>query len=177
MVTVKWRGFIEDLPLFIFRMPNKCSVVNCNGNYNIANKCRVFRLPKDQSERQSQSWINQIPPRENYTIQQDKYFICERHWPVDVPMVKIPGGLTVPACAPSIFRGVPASCLPTPKPKPREPQPEDRQLVYLQKKDRITPFIDFSPEKQLMKKYQNVMSTRLEDKLVCVFMKADYTES
>ena len=26
-------------------MPNKCGVVNCKGNYNAANKCRLFKVP------------------------------------------------------------------------------------------------------------------------------------
>ena len=37
-------------------MVYKCNVVNCKGNYNEENKCRVFRLPKDEAERQT--WIN-----------------------------------------------------------------------------------------------------------------------
>ena len=33
-------------------MPNKCCVVNCNGNYNKQNKEKVFRLPRDKEERE-----------------------------------------------------------------------------------------------------------------------------
>ena len=34
-------------------MPHKCGVVNCNGNYNNDNKCRVFKLPRDPQDKDS----------------------------------------------------------------------------------------------------------------------------
>jgi len=156
-------------------MPNKCGVVCCNGNYDNQNKCRVFRLPKD--EREMQKWLNVLPPRENFVIDSSKFFICERHWPQNVDMITMPGGKTRPTCPPSIFAHVADSCLPTPKAPPRQPKSEDRQLDYFLKKDKITCFSDFSPEKQLYKKYENLVISRSEDKLVCVFMSKDLSES
>lgn len=156
-------------------MPNKCNIVECRGNYDGTSKCRVFRLPRDEVERQR--WINMIPPRENFVINPANFFICERHWPVDTPMVKIPGGSTRPACPPSIFTNVPPSCLPTAKPAPRPPKPEDQQLKYFKKKDKITSFAEFLPEKQLHKKYENLMLSRSEERFICVFMARDYSES
>ena len=47
--------------LLYIKQSAKCNVVNCKGNYNEENKCRVFRLPKDEVERQT--WINKLPPR------------------------------------------------------------------------------------------------------------------
>lgn len=157
-------------------MPNKCSVVECRGNYDEASKCRVFRLPKNEND--SQKWLDTIPPRDNYVIDPATFFICERHWPLDTPMVKIPGGSTRPTCPPSIFN-VPSSCLPTKKPAPRPPKVEDQQLKYFQSKDRITLFADFLPERQLKKKYdnENVMLSRCDERFVCVFMSKDYSES
>ena len=72
-----------------FNMPNKCGVVNCKGNYNESNKCRVFKLPKDEKEREK--WLNVLPPRENFVVEPSKFFICERHWPADTRMVTVPG--------------------------------------------------------------------------------------
>ena len=156
-------------------MPNKCSIAECKGNYNESNKCRVFRLPKDESERQS--WLNVIPPRKDFVINPATFFICERHWPEDPPLVTLPGGRTRPADPPTIFINIPPSCLPTPKPTPRQSKAEDQQLKYFQRKDKICSFTEFSPEKKLQKKYENLITSRSDDKLVCVFMTDDYSES
>ena len=113
-------------------MPGKCGIVKCNGNYNKANKCRVFKLPKIEYERQS--WINVIPHRENFEIDPLKFLICERHWPKDTPMKTVPGGYTRPTLPPSIFQNIPPSCLPTHKPEPRKPKKKIIQFDYLKKK-------------------------------------------
>ena len=89
-------------------MPGKCEVVKCNGNYKNENKCHVFKSPRIEHERQS--WINVIPPRENFEIDPFKFIICERHWPKDTPS---------------------PSCLPTHKSEPRQPKEEDKLLDYL----------------------------------------------
>ncbi|KAG1683759.1 hypothetical protein GQR58_009762 [Nymphon striatum] len=156
-------------------MPKKCGVVNCNGNYTAANKCRVFRLPNEESERQK--WLNVIPPRRNFVIDHSKFYvICEKHWPQDAPMKKVPGGVTRPTCPPSIF-DVPSSCMPTPKPAPRPAKNEDKQLYYFLKKDKIGSFADFAPSKELEKKYQNMLISKTENEFVCVFMTPDFKES
>jgi len=148
-------------------MPNKCGVVNCKGNYSKDNKCRVFKVPKDGLERQR--WLSVLPPRENFSLDPDKFFICERHWPSDYPVIKLPGGYTRPVDPPSLF-DVPSSCLPTPKPSPRPPKQEDQQLRHFMKKDKICSLSEFSPEKELHKKYNNLILSRTEDRFVCLFM-------
>ena len=101
-------------------MPNKCGVRNCNGNYNKENKCSVFKLPKDENERQA--WLNVLPLQNNSSkINQAALFICERHWPKNSTHVKLPGGCTRPALPLNVFN-LPQSCLPTPKPAPRKPK-------------------------------------------------------
>jgi hypothetical protein len=42
----------------------KCSIVNCTGNYDKERKCRVFRLPTDESEKKK--WLDSLPPCENF---------------------------------------------------------------------------------------------------------------
>ena len=135
-------------------MPNKCGVANCQGNYNKQTKRRVFRLPRDQLERQK--WIAVLPPRENYVIDPEKFFICEDHWGPNTPFVTLPGGNTRPAIPPSIF-DVPPSCLPTPKPPPRPAKDEDQQLRYFLQKDTISSFNTFRPERDLQKDYKNLV--------------------
>ena len=155
-------------------MGNGCRIDNCNGNHNEANKCRIFKLPKDEKERQK--WINVIPPRTDYVINPTTFHICERHWPDDTPMVKVPGGHTRPVLPPSMF-DVPLSRMPTPKPTPRKDPVEDRQLNYFLEKDTITAFSKFSPDNELRKKYENIIISRSKDTFLCIFMADDYSES
>ena len=156
-------------------MVNKCGVVNCRGNYDASSKCRVFRLPKQTEE--SKTWLDVLPPRENYDLDPLKFFICEKHWPVNTPMMKIPGGSTRPVEPPSIF-DVPPSCLPSQKFKPRPPKDENRHLNNFNAKDKIISFDKFLPEKEIRKKYkeETMILSRKTDKLVVLFMTADYSE-
>jgi len=74
-------------------MPNKCGIVNCRGNYDLLSKCRVFKLPIFDPERQK--WLAVIPPRKDFDIANAKsFFVCEKHWPQNPPMKKLPGGTT-----------------------------------------------------------------------------------
>ena len=102
-------------------MVNKCGVVICRGNYDAANKCRLFRLPQLPDEENKKIWIAALPPQKDFVIHPKKFLICERHWPEDTPMKTCPGGYKRPLNPPSIFN-VPPSCLPTPQPQPRPRQ-------------------------------------------------------
>lgn len=153
-------------------MPNKCGVIHCRGNYNEANKCRVFKMSKDELKRQN--WVAVLLPRENFVVDPAKMFICEEHWPSDSPMVKLPGKFTRPATAPIIFK-MPTSCLPASKPPPQPLKQEDKQLEYFQHIDNITSLSDFVPKKELHSKYDNVIS-RSTEKCVCIFIFSDYQE-
>ena len=154
-------------------MPNKCNVLKCKGNYNKDNSCRVFRLPKDKSERQL--WLDVLPPRKNFVINPDKLFICEKHWGANPPFIKLPGGSTRPAIPPSVFN-VPASCLPPAKPVPHPEKVEDTQLRHFLQKDTITSFEAFKPECDLQKQYKNLIISRSEEKFVCLFMTEHFSE-
>ena len=52
-------------------MPNKCGVLNCKGNYNAANKCRLFKVPREDSEKKK--WLDVLPPRKNFVINPAKF--------------------------------------------------------------------------------------------------------
>ncbi|KAF2354490.1 PiggyBac transposable element-derived protein [Trinorchestia longiramus] len=154
-------------------MPNKCGIENCRGNYNKENRRRVFRLPKDQYDRQK--WLDAIPPRENFVIDPDKFFICEIHWGADPPWIKLPGGFMRPGIPPSIFN-VPASCQSSPKPAPPPATVEDQQLTCFLQKDEITSFDAFKPESNLQKQYKNLIISRSKERLVCLFMTDNFSE-
>ncbi|KAF2356895.1 hypothetical protein FHG87_012349 [Trinorchestia longiramus] len=151
-------------------MLNKYGVVNCPVNYNKENRRRVFRLSKEQSERQK--WLDVIPPRENFFVDSGKFFICEIHWGSDPYLIKLHGGSMRLEIPPSIFN-VPASCLPSPKPAPRPAKVEDQQLRYFLQKDKITSFDAFKPERNLQKQYKNLIISRSKESLVCLFI-TDY---
>ncbi|KAF2366014.1 Zinc finger C2CH-type [Trinorchestia longiramus] len=154
-------------------MPNKCGILNCRGNYNKENRRHVFRLPKEQSERQK--WLDVLPPRENFVVNPDKFFICEIHWSADPPLIKLRGGSMRPGIPPSIFN-VPASCLPSPKLTPHPAKVEDQQLRYFLQKDKITSFDTFKPEHNRQKQYKNLIISRSKERLVCLFMTDNFSE-
>ena len=155
-------------------MPNKCGIVNCRGNYDPFSKCRVFKLPRDDPERQK--WLAVIPPRKDFDIANAKsFYVCEKHWPQNPPMKKLPGSTTRPAVAPSIF-DVPALCLPTPQPPRRPAKQVHKQLEIFLARDRIKSFNDFVPDKKIQKDYDNVVITRSSDKCAFLFMSSDFRE-
>eukprot|EP00745_Piridium_sociabile_P001153 TRINITY_DN10714_c0_g2_i1.p1 TRINITY_DN10714_c0_g2~~TRINITY_DN10714_c0_g2_i1.p1 ORF type:complete len:837 (+),score=176.30 TRINITY_DN10714_c0_g2_i1:399-2909(+) len=153
-------------------MVKKCSIVNCKGNYDNERKCRVFRLPTDESEKKK--WLDALPPRENFIYTRENCFICEQHWD-NPPMIRIPGGSTRPTSPPSVF-DVPKSCLPTPRPSPRPAKDEDRLTKLFLARDRIISFENFDPVKDLQNKYDNVLISRSDKRFVCLLMSDDHSE-
>ncbi|KAF2361189.1 hypothetical protein FHG87_008051 [Trinorchestia longiramus] len=154
-------------------MPNKCGVVNYRGNYNNENRPRVFCLPKEQSDRQK--WLDVLPPRENFVVNPDNFFISEIHWCADPPLIILRGGSIQSGIPPSIFN-VHASCLPSSKPAPRPAKVEDQQLRYFLQKDKITSFDAFKPERNQQKQYKNLIISRSKERLVCLFMTDNFSE-
>ena len=96
--------------------------------------------------------------------------------PVDTQMVTIPFESTRPVSPPSIF-DVPSSCLPSPKPAPRQPTVEDQQLSYFLREDTILSFATLRPDKELNKPYKNIIISLTLDKVLCLFMQSDFSES
>ena len=102
-------------------MVKKCLIPGCNPNYRSRKGCRateqktpVFRFPRDKSE--YSGWMKAIPYT-NITTRQDSV-ICEKHWPESYPTVSIKRR-TSPKDPPSVWPGVPSSCVPRPTPAPR----------------------------------------------------------
>jgi len=95
-------------------MGRKCCVMNCNGNYDAANKESTFRLPADEDERAR--WLASIP-RDNIPNSKDTV-VCARHWPPNYAEVTIRGKKR-PKDPPSVFDCVKQSCRPTAPPPPR----------------------------------------------------------
>ena len=85
------------------------------------------------------------------------------------------GGSTTADVPPSIFN-VPLWCLPTKTCAQRLTKTEDKQQRYFLQNDTITSFNSFKPDQELQKKYKNVIISRLETKLLCLFMTENFSE-
>ena len=147
--------------LFVFKVyttgknAEQVRILNCNGNNNKINKCRVFTLPRKEEEKQM--WLDVLPVRRNFSIYSRKYFICERHWPSKYPKVTLPGSSTRSFLPPSVFNVLLPSCLTTPKVPPRKRKDEYRLLNHFKSKDTISYIDTFAPEQELNKKYDNML--------------------
>ena len=102
-------------------MVKKCLIPGCNPNYRNRKGCRatkqktlVFRLSRDKSE--YSRWMKAMPHTNIITTQDS--VICEKHWPESYPTVSIKER-TRPKYPPSVWPGVPPSCVPRPTPAPR----------------------------------------------------------
>lgn len=96
-------------------MPLKCCVYGCNTNYETGEKGRVHKFPADATERQR--WIRNLP-NQNFTWTPSKV-VCYKHWPENAQLKTVRGGSNVPIDAPSVFPGIPASCVPSANPRKR----------------------------------------------------------
>ena len=158
-------------------MVNKCGAVNCRGNYDKEAKCRLFTLPPDTLEQQRMK-DGLMPFHLVKTLSSI---------PKNIVFVKDTGNLAIhlkekerkhdqliprPSLT-SLNRAFHRS----PKPAPRKTNKEDRQLAIFKKKDEIKDFTRFHPESALKQKYKNLIISREENQLICVFMKSDCSES
>ena len=91
-----------------------CCVFNCNEKYDEANKVQIFRLSRDETERNR--WLAAIP-RDNIS-DTDETIVCERHWLENYSKVFV-FGKPLPANPPSVFPGIPKSQIPTQANLPR----------------------------------------------------------
>ena len=127
----------------------------------------------NEEEEEKQMWLNVLLDRRNFSIDPRKYFICERHWPSKYSEVTLPSGSTHPSLPPSVFN-VPPYCLPTSKVPPRKRKDEDRLLNHFKSKDTISSFDTFAPEKELKKKYDNVLISRKQDTIAFIIISEDF---
>ena len=155
-------------------MPNRCGIPMCHSNNKEGPYVRVFSLPKSADE--EKIWIGKLPECKGFVVKPKTFFICQRHWPSDTLMKSTPGGFTRPVDPPSIFLNVPNSCLPTHKPPPRPAKDPEKNLRIFLERDNIISFQEFTPDKDLKAKYNNVVISRSDNKFVCIFMAEDFRE-
>ena len=119
-------------------MGRKCSVFGCKSGYKNQKSVTVYKFPKDLETRQS--WVSRLPNKLSIDDVTDHMGVCAEHWPKDAPMVRTAGRYHVPAEPPSIFTGVPASCIPTNSATKARPTSKATQDARVKNVDEMTEF-------------------------------------
>ena len=152
--------------ILLEKMPNRCGLLNCNGNNNKFNKCRVFRLPREEEEKQM--WLDVLPVRRNFSIDPRKYFICERHCHtghLNILKSHYPVHL-LPFLPPNDFN-VPPTCLPTPKVPPRKRKTKTDFWIISRAKIQYLLLIHLHPRKNWRENMIVCWCKPLEAWLIC----------
>ena len=90
-------------------MPRRCNVGNCKSNYNNAPYTKIVSFPPKGTDEYFR-WVDALPNGRQSILELKSINVCVRHFPEDVEWITIPGGKR-PAVPPSIFPGVPSSCV------------------------------------------------------------------
>ena len=155
------------------KMPYNCSVESCSNYYTTDGKLSFYRLPSDPD---SQNQWTQVIPGFQRKAEIKNFRICSQHWPEGTYMEKVRGGSLRPVAPPSVFN-VPKSCVPTSKPTPRKVRPGFCNVAVFDQRDKFSSFSEFDPLKELRKKYKHFLYFSSTEKVQCVFLSADETES
>ena len=95
-------------------MGRHCIVYNCRGNYRGEPYSQVVKFPTDENERSK--WISALPNDPKTSLKRKELWICVKRF--DCAWKTTRGGKR-PAEPPSIFEGVPKSCMKQIKTTPR----------------------------------------------------------
>jgi len=95
-------------------MPKRCAVFGCRSNYRGEPYTLVVRSPTDEVE--YDRWIKAMPNTGRSIIGRRELFVCAKHF--DCEWVVCRGGRR-PVAPPSVFHGIPKSCLKQTQPKKR----------------------------------------------------------
>ena len=87
-------------------MPKRCAVYNCRGNYNGEPYSSLVSFPKDTDTRNL--WIDSMPNDRSTLENRKEIWICASHF--DCPWITVKGGKR-PSNPPTLFDGVPKSCM------------------------------------------------------------------
>lgn len=128
-------------------MPKRCAVYGCQGNYRGQPYTKVVRFPEDELEHDR--WIKAMPNAGPSLVGRRNLYICATHF--DCEWITYRGGRR-PVVPPSIFPGIPKSCLKQSQAKKRatsrtsstarQQQEAERQLQENNMKD----FVSFTRE-------------------------------
>ena len=124
-------------------MTKKCLIPGCKNNYVPKKKenkveksyVKVFRLPRNANE--LQLWTKSLPYK-NLKFNNNSV-ICMKHWPENYATARGKGNKERPAEPPSVWPGVPPSCVPAP-PVPPRPTKKTSLTVRAAHPDEINDF-------------------------------------
>ena len=91
-------------------MGRLCCVYGCRGNYRGEPYSQVVSFPKDEKSRNE--WFEALPNDRKQLEEKKQLWVCRKHFNCD--FIKSQGGER-PTGPPTIFEGIPKSCLNRPK--------------------------------------------------------------
>ena len=94
-------------------MGRKCAAYNCRGNYNGEPYSPMVKFPSRDNENEKDDWIKAMPNTRESLMKLKEVWICKKHFDPNCEWKTIKGGKR-PSVPPSIFDGVPKSCLKNP---------------------------------------------------------------
>ena len=95
------------------RWGQKCAAYNCRGNYNGEPYSPMVKFPSRDNENEKDDWddwIKAMPNTPESLMKLKEVWICKKHFDPNCEWKTIKGG-KLPSMPPSIFDGVPKSCL------------------------------------------------------------------
>lgn len=150
-----------------FVMPRRCNVYLCKGNYKGEPYTRTVSASEDDYPEDRQRWIAAMP-NERRSLDKLKHInVCVHHF--DCEWVTVQGGGKRPTLPPSIFPGVPKSCVKQTSTTPRTTKSatadarSEKQVRDDDFHDKIKDFQTFSNE--IQKRYEQYTVYKEEDDL------------
>ena len=133
-------------------MPHRCAVYGCRGNYTGEPYCDVVKFPsKDNVEAKKirDTWISAMPNDPKTLIKRKTIYTCKKHFVPNCKWITVQGGKR-PDEPPSIFSGIPKSCLKQVKAKERATRLSSSHTRSAKQKEREL-------EKDKIKNFTNFM--------------------
>lgn len=127
-------------------MPKRCAAYGCRGNYRGEPYSHMVRFPSDAVEREA--WINALPNKKGSVTHRKDLFICASHFSC---AWQISRGGKRPVGPPTIFPGIPNSCIKRFHAKPRNKNAlsqtrEKRSQQRQEERNKIGSFSQFVKE-------------------------------
>ena len=126
----------------------KCAAYNCRGNYKGEPYSHIVKFPSAESENDEfNEWVEAMPNTRESLLKLKEIWICKKHFDPTCKWKTTRGGKR-PSVPPSIFDGVPKSCLKSPVSTRRSTSSlsevrKQSQEAREQDADRIKDFNDF----------------------------------
>ena len=153
-------------------MGRLCCVYGCRGNYRGEPYSQVVSFPKDEKSRNE--WFEALPNDRKQLEEKKQLWVCRKHFNCD--FIKSQGGER-PTGPPTIFEGIPKSCLKQVTTKQRQTTctlAEKRNKLDDDKKKREDKILSFEAfRKELPKKVDNEFVFKISNESEITIYKTD----